>query len=175
MFFGVQIAILRMFLLSIMSLLIQVRSKFFFMTATALCVRPKLISDASMYVCMFVRPKLISDASMYVCISVLPKLISDASVYVCMSMWIVRAVPCVLLILRVCVLFVMRSIFMYVCVYLCFTGIMRPNWYGNCVATYGLKSVLFANLVCKVLVELGLIHYFNIRRPLSSLLYLLLR
>ena len=26
---------------------------------------------------------------------------------------------------------------------------MRPNWYGNCVATYGFKSVLFENLTCK--------------------------
>jgi len=28
-------------------------------------------------------------------------------------------------------------------------GILRPNWYGNCVATYGLKSVLFENLTCR--------------------------
>ena len=30
-------------------------------------------------------------------------------------------------------------------------GILRPNWYGNCVATYGLRSVSFRNLTCKVL------------------------
>jgi len=29
-------------------------------------------------------------------------------------------------------------------------GILRPNWYGNCVATYGLQSVVFANLTCKI-------------------------
>jgi len=29
-------------------------------------------------------------------------------------------------------------------------GILRPNWYGNCVATYGLKSVTFQNLQCEV-------------------------
>jgi len=29
-------------------------------------------------------------------------------------------------------------------------GILRPNWYGNCVATYGLQSVVFENLVCRV-------------------------
>ena len=28
-------------------------------------------------------------------------------------------------------------------------GIMRPKWYGNCVATYGLKSVVFENITCK--------------------------
>lgn len=28
-------------------------------------------------------------------------------------------------------------------------GILRPNWYGNCVATYGLKSVVFDNLDCR--------------------------
>eukprot|EP00040_Diaphanoeca_grandis_P019548 m.103222 g.103222 ORF g.103222 m.103222 type:complete len:530 (+) comp27483_c1_seq1:160-1749(+) len=28
-------------------------------------------------------------------------------------------------------------------------GILRPNWYGNCAATYGLKSVVFENLTCK--------------------------
>ncbi|CAK9084173.1 unnamed protein product [Durusdinium trenchii] len=28
-------------------------------------------------------------------------------------------------------------------------GIMRPNWYGNCVATYGLRSVIFANITCE--------------------------
>jgi len=28
-------------------------------------------------------------------------------------------------------------------------GILRPNWYGTCVATYGLKSVVFENMVCK--------------------------
>lgn len=28
-------------------------------------------------------------------------------------------------------------------------GILRPNWYGNCVATYGLKSVLFENITCR--------------------------
>ncbi|CAE8591940.1 unnamed protein product [Polarella glacialis] len=28
-------------------------------------------------------------------------------------------------------------------------GVLRPNWYGNCVATYGLKSVVFANLTCR--------------------------
>jgi len=28
-------------------------------------------------------------------------------------------------------------------------GILRPNWYGNCIATYGLKSVVFENLTCK--------------------------
>eukprot|EP00928_Gymnodinium_smaydae_P077845 TRINITY_DN6134_c0_g1_i1.p1 TRINITY_DN6134_c0_g1~~TRINITY_DN6134_c0_g1_i1.p1 ORF type:complete len:137 (-),score=5.82 TRINITY_DN6134_c0_g1_i1:265-675(-) len=25
---------------------------------------------------------------------------------------------------------------------------MRPNWYGNCVATYGLGSVVFSNMTC---------------------------
>merc|ERR1711920_661885 len=28
-------------------------------------------------------------------------------------------------------------------------GILKPNWYGNCVATYGLQSVVFKNLVCR--------------------------
>lgn len=28
-------------------------------------------------------------------------------------------------------------------------GIMRPNWYGNCVATYGLKTVVFENISCE--------------------------
>lgn len=28
-------------------------------------------------------------------------------------------------------------------------GILRPNWYGNCVATYGLKSVVFENMSCQ--------------------------
>ena len=28
-------------------------------------------------------------------------------------------------------------------------GIMRPNWYGNCVATYGLKSVVFDSITCR--------------------------
>ena len=28
-------------------------------------------------------------------------------------------------------------------------GVLRPGWYGNCVATYGLKSVAFDNLVCR--------------------------
>jgi hypothetical protein len=28
-------------------------------------------------------------------------------------------------------------------------GVLRPNWYGNCVATYGLESVSFENLTCK--------------------------
>merc|ERR1712060_311416 len=28
-------------------------------------------------------------------------------------------------------------------------GILRPNWYGNCVATYGLQSVVFENLTCR--------------------------
>ena len=28
-------------------------------------------------------------------------------------------------------------------------GILRPNWYGNCVATYGLQSVIFRQLTCK--------------------------
>lgn len=28
-------------------------------------------------------------------------------------------------------------------------GILRPNWYGNCVATYGLRSVIFANITCR--------------------------
>eukprot|EP00947_MAST-08B_sp_MAST-8B-sp1_P006420 g6420.t1 len=29
-------------------------------------------------------------------------------------------------------------------------GILRPNWYGNCVATYGLREVTFVNLTCRV-------------------------
>jgi hypothetical protein len=28
-------------------------------------------------------------------------------------------------------------------------GILRPNWYGNCAATYGLESVVFENITCK--------------------------
>ena len=28
-------------------------------------------------------------------------------------------------------------------------GILRPNWYGNCAATYGLKSVVFERITCK--------------------------
>ncbi|CAE7938475.1 pex16 [Symbiodinium sp. KB8] len=28
-------------------------------------------------------------------------------------------------------------------------GIMRPNWYGNCVATYGLKEVTFDSITCR--------------------------
>uniref|UniRef100_A0A6U6W0K9 Right handed beta helix domain-containing protein n=1 Tax=Zooxanthella nutricula TaxID=1333877 RepID=A0A6U6W0K9_9DINO len=28
-------------------------------------------------------------------------------------------------------------------------GVLRPNWYGNCVATYGLKSVTFKGLTCR--------------------------
>ena len=28
-------------------------------------------------------------------------------------------------------------------------GILRPNWYGNCVATYGLTSVTFEGLTCR--------------------------
>lgn len=28
-------------------------------------------------------------------------------------------------------------------------GIMRPNWYGNCAATYGFMSVVFDGLTCK--------------------------
>ena len=28
-------------------------------------------------------------------------------------------------------------------------GILRPNWYGNCVATYGLRSVVFEGLACR--------------------------
>eukprot|EP00932_Pfiesteria_piscicida_P007262 SRR837773.17279.p2 GENE.SRR837773.17279~~SRR837773.17279.p2 ORF type:complete len:396 (+),score=135.21 SRR837773.17279:152-1189(+) len=28
-------------------------------------------------------------------------------------------------------------------------GILRPNWYGNCVATYGLQSATFERLVCR--------------------------
>jgi len=28
-------------------------------------------------------------------------------------------------------------------------GIIRPNWYGNCVATYGLKQVVFQNFKCR--------------------------
>ena len=27
-------------------------------------------------------------------------------------------------------------------------GIVRPNWYGNCFATYGLMDVIFKNSVC---------------------------
>jgi len=27
-------------------------------------------------------------------------------------------------------------------------GVLRPNWYGNCVATYGLKSVVFDRITC---------------------------
>ena len=30
------------------------------------------------------------------------------------------------------------------------TGVLRPNWYGNCVATYGLKSIVFENITCRV-------------------------
>lgn len=29
------------------------------------------------------------------------------------------------------------------------TGILRPNWYGVCVATYGAKSVIFHNITCR--------------------------
>ncbi len=28
-------------------------------------------------------------------------------------------------------------------------GIMRPNWYGNCVATYGLQSAVFEHITCR--------------------------
>jgi hypothetical protein len=28
-------------------------------------------------------------------------------------------------------------------------GILRPSWYGVCVATYGLKSVVFENITCR--------------------------
>lgn len=28
-------------------------------------------------------------------------------------------------------------------------GILRPNWYGNCVATYGLQSAVFERLTCR--------------------------
>eukprot|EP00927_Polykrikos_kofoidii_P003257 TRINITY_DN11296_c0_g1_i1.p1 TRINITY_DN11296_c0_g1~~TRINITY_DN11296_c0_g1_i1.p1 ORF type:complete len:477 (-),score=63.23 TRINITY_DN11296_c0_g1_i1:81-1511(-) len=28
-------------------------------------------------------------------------------------------------------------------------GILRPNWYGVCVATYGLRSVTFENITCR--------------------------
>eukprot|EP00756_Hemistasia_phaeocysticola_P051034 Hpha_TRINITY_DN2621_c0_g1::TRINITY_DN2621_c0_g1_i1::g.145808::m.145808 len=28
-------------------------------------------------------------------------------------------------------------------------GVLRPNWYGNCVATYGLRSVSFLDITCK--------------------------
>ena len=28
-------------------------------------------------------------------------------------------------------------------------GILRPNWYGNCVATYGLMGVAFDNITCR--------------------------
>jgi len=27
-------------------------------------------------------------------------------------------------------------------------GVMRPGWYGNCVATYGLRSVSFEHITC---------------------------
>jgi len=27
-------------------------------------------------------------------------------------------------------------------------GILRPNWYGNCFATYGLQDVVFKNSTC---------------------------
>lgn len=29
------------------------------------------------------------------------------------------------------------------------TGILRPNWYGVCLATYGAKSVVFHNITCR--------------------------
>eukprot|EP01046_Picozoa_sp_COSAG06_P014064 COSAG06_NODE_861_length_11897_cov_4.482878_2_plen_282_part_00 len=29
------------------------------------------------------------------------------------------------------------------------TGILRPNWYGVCIATYGVKSVVFQNITCR--------------------------
>jgi len=29
-------------------------------------------------------------------------------------------------------------------------GILRPNWYGVCVATYGLKSLLLRNITCRM-------------------------
>merc|ERR1712187_916401 len=28
-------------------------------------------------------------------------------------------------------------------------GVLRPNWYGVCVATYGLQSVTFDNITCR--------------------------
>ena len=28
-------------------------------------------------------------------------------------------------------------------------GVLRPGWYGNCVATYGLRSILFDNITCQ--------------------------
>lgn len=28
-------------------------------------------------------------------------------------------------------------------------GILRPRWYGNCGATYGLRSVVFSNITCR--------------------------
>jgi hypothetical protein len=28
-------------------------------------------------------------------------------------------------------------------------GVLRPNWYGSCVATYGLKSVTFEGITCR--------------------------
>ena len=28
-------------------------------------------------------------------------------------------------------------------------GILRPRWYGNCVATYGLQAVVFDNVTCE--------------------------
>jgi len=28
-------------------------------------------------------------------------------------------------------------------------GVLRPNWYGNCVATYGFGSVVFEDITCK--------------------------
>jgi hypothetical protein len=28
-------------------------------------------------------------------------------------------------------------------------GVLRPNWYGNCAATYGVMSVAFENITCK--------------------------
>jgi hypothetical protein len=28
-------------------------------------------------------------------------------------------------------------------------GVLRPNWYGNCAATYGLQSVTFQNITCR--------------------------
>jgi hypothetical protein len=29
------------------------------------------------------------------------------------------------------------------------TGILRPHWYGNCFATYGLKSVTIQDMTCR--------------------------
>ena len=29
------------------------------------------------------------------------------------------------------------------------TGILRPNWYGVCIATYEVKSVVFQNITCR--------------------------